>query len=108
MSGEVRHFYDFGPFRLDVTEHLLVRAGKAVALTPKAFDTLLMLVRNGGRIVEKYELLKSIWPETLRKIPKLQLGMDHLKKHLRQSNRHLMKTINSLILQNQMISKLYR
>lgn len=64
MSSVAPHFYDFGPFRLDLTERLLLRADKAVALTPKAFDTLAMLVRNRGRIIEKDELLKSVWPET--------------------------------------------
>jgi DNA-binding winged helix-turn-helix (wHTH) protein/TolB-like protein/Flp pilus assembly protein TadD len=64
MSSEAPRFLDFGPFRLDLTDHLLLRAGQAVALTPKAFDTLLVLVRNNGRIVEKDELLKSVWPET--------------------------------------------
>lgn len=63
MSSDVR-FYDFGPFRLDLTEHLLLRAGQPVALSPKAFDTLLGLVRNSGRIVEKDELMKTVWPET--------------------------------------------
>jgi DNA-binding winged helix-turn-helix (wHTH) protein/tetratricopeptide (TPR) repeat protein len=57
-------FYDFGSFRLDSLEHLLLRAGKAISLTPKACDTLLVLVRNSGRIVEKDELLRSVWPET--------------------------------------------
>ncbi len=64
MSSEGPRFYDFGPFRLDLTEHLLLRDDKAVALTPKAFDTLVVLVRNSGQLVEKDELLKSVWPET--------------------------------------------
>jgi len=64
MSSVAPRFYDFGPFRLDLKERLLLRAGKPVALTPKAFDTLLMLVRNYGCTIEKDELLKAVWPET--------------------------------------------
>jgi DNA-binding winged helix-turn-helix (wHTH) protein/tetratricopeptide (TPR) repeat protein len=64
MSSNAPRFYDFGPFRLDLTEHLLLRDDKVVALSPKAFDTLLVLVRNSRRIVEKDELLKSVWPGT--------------------------------------------
>ncbi len=64
MSSNAARFYDFGPFRLDLIEHLLLRADQVVALSPKAFDTLLVLVRNSGRIVEKDELLKSVWPGT--------------------------------------------
>ncbi len=63
MSGYEPRFYDFGPFRIDASQHLLLRDGSEVPLTPKAFDTLLLLVRNNGQIVEKDELLKTIWPE---------------------------------------------
>jgi TolB-like protein/Flp pilus assembly protein TadD len=63
MSSEFSRFYDFGPFRVDATEHLLLRDDTVVPLTPKAFDTLLVLVRNSGRIVEKEELLKTVWPD---------------------------------------------
>ena len=63
ISGRSR-FYDFDPFRLDLKERLLLQSGKNVPLTPKAFDTLLMLVQNRSRIVEKDELLQNIWPET--------------------------------------------
>jgi DNA-binding winged helix-turn-helix (wHTH) protein len=78
----VPHFYDFGPFRLDLTERLLLRSGEAVALTPKAFDTLLMLVRNRGHIVEKDELLKSIWPETFVEEGTLAQNVFTLRKAL--------------------------
>lgn len=62
MSGHVTRFYDFGPFRIDASQHLLLRDGIEIPLTPKAFDTLLLLVRNNGQIVEKDELLRTIWP----------------------------------------------
>lgn len=58
------HFYDFGPYRLDVLGHVLLRGNNPIALTPKAFDTLVVLIRNSGRVVEKGELLKAVWPET--------------------------------------------
>jgi DNA-binding winged helix-turn-helix (wHTH) protein/tetratricopeptide (TPR) repeat protein len=64
MSSNSPRFYDFGPFRLDLTERHLLRDGKPVALTPKAFDTLVLLVRNSGRVIEKDEFLKSVWFET--------------------------------------------
>jgi DNA-binding winged helix-turn-helix (wHTH) protein/tetratricopeptide (TPR) repeat protein len=63
MSADPR-FYDFGPYRLDMLDHVLLRGNNPVALTPKAFDTLVVLVRNSGRVVEKGELLKAVWPET--------------------------------------------
>ncbi|HVN45748.1 MAG TPA: winged helix-turn-helix domain-containing protein [Steroidobacteraceae bacterium] len=57
--------YEFGPFRLDPSQQQLFANGEAVALTPKAFDTLLLLVRNSGRLVSKEELLRTVWPDVV-------------------------------------------
>ena len=51
------HFYEFGPFRVEIRERLLLRAGTPVLLTPKAFDTLIVLLQNRGRLVTKEELI---------------------------------------------------
>ena len=56
--------YEFGPFRLDPAERKLLRGNEIVALTPKAFDTLHLLVRNSGRVLEKDELISMLWPDT--------------------------------------------
>jgi DNA-binding response OmpR family regulator len=64
MSLQTKHIYEFGPFRLDEAEHLLLRDGEAVPLTPKAFDLLLALVERHGHLLEKEELLKKVWPLT--------------------------------------------
>src|ERR1041384_5959989 len=56
--------YRFGPFRLDVNERVLLRRGKPVYLTPKAFATLLALVEKSGRVVEKDELIRMVWPDS--------------------------------------------
>lgn len=55
--------YEFGPFRLDVSERVLSRGGRAVTLPPKAFDTLVALVERRGRLVERDELLGLVWPD---------------------------------------------
>jgi DNA-binding winged helix-turn-helix (wHTH) protein/tetratricopeptide (TPR) repeat protein len=55
--------YAFGPFRLDVVERILARAGEPVALPPRAFDLLVALVRRAGRLVRKEELLDELWPD---------------------------------------------
>jgi DNA-binding winged helix-turn-helix (wHTH) protein/TolB-like protein/tetratricopeptide (TPR) repeat protein len=36
-----------------------------IALTPKIFDTLLYLVSHSGQVIEKDELMSSIWPDTI-------------------------------------------
>jgi len=51
-------------FRLDTAECRLVRGGADVPLTPKAFDTLVALVRRGGQLVDKDELMKEVWPDS--------------------------------------------
>ena len=62
-NGELTHL-DFGPYRLDLKQHILLREGKAVPLTPKAFDTLFLLMTSGGLLLKKEELLKRLWPDT--------------------------------------------
>jgi DNA-binding winged helix-turn-helix (wHTH) protein len=53
--------YEFGPFRMDVAERVLTKGQLVIPLTPKAFHTLVVLVRNSGHVVEKDELLKEVW-----------------------------------------------
>ena len=55
--------YEFGPFRLEAAERRLRRDARVVPLTPKAFDTLRVLVMNAGRAVGKDELMEAIWPD---------------------------------------------
>jgi DNA-binding winged helix-turn-helix (wHTH) protein len=63
-SQETLWPYEFGPFRLDPAERKLLRGNETVALTPKAFDTLYLLVRNSGQLLEKDELIAMLWPDT--------------------------------------------
>ncbi len=57
--------YEFGPFRLDPGESRLLRDDVPVPLTPKAFETLVALVSRAGRLVEKVELLRELWPDAV-------------------------------------------
>src|ERR1700756_4685892 len=53
--------YGFGPFRLYPSRWALERGGETVTLTPRAFDTLLALVENHGRVLTKEELFQTVW-----------------------------------------------
>jgi DNA-binding winged helix-turn-helix (wHTH) protein/Tol biopolymer transport system component len=64
MSLKTKRFHAFGPFRLDTSEFLLMLDGKAVPLAPKAFETLVILVENAGRLVDKDDLMKRLWPDS--------------------------------------------
>lgn len=59
-----RHWFEFGPFRIDLLTHRLLRNGEVVALQPKAFDTLVVLIQNRGRVVERAVLMKTLWPDS--------------------------------------------
>src|SRR5262249_54196061 len=85
MSKEVSHLYEFGPFRIDVAERLLLREGEAVPLTPKAFETLLLLVESRGHTVEKDELMRRLWPDTFVEEANLTNNISLLRKGLEES-----------------------
>ncbi|MGH9815952.1 MAG: tetratricopeptide repeat protein [Candidatus Acidiferrales bacterium] len=59
-----KDLFQFGSFRVDPAERLLTHAGRPVSLTPKAFETLVVLVENAGHALDKDELLKKLWPDT--------------------------------------------
>src|SRR6185503_19891842 len=64
MIQRALHYYDFGPFQLNASERLLLRGKDTVPLTPKVFDTLLVLVENNGHVVEKNQLMEQLWPDS--------------------------------------------
>jgi DNA-binding winged helix-turn-helix (wHTH) protein len=58
-----RHFA-FGPFQLDLEKHTLSRGDNALALPPKCFDLLCILVQSKGELLEKNRLMQQLWPDT--------------------------------------------
>ena len=74
--------YEFGPFRLEPAERKLLRGNDVVALTPKAFDTLVVLVRNSGHLLEKDELIKMLWPDSFVEEGNLTNNISILRKVL--------------------------
>jgi TolB-like protein/Flp pilus assembly protein TadD len=75
-------FFEFGPFRLDFSERLLLCNGKAVPLAPKVFETLVILLENRGHILEKDELIKRLWPDTFVEESNLAQNICQLRKAL--------------------------
>ncbi len=66
MSVLQSQIYKFGEFRLDAAKRLLYgREHEPIALTPKVFDTLLYLVQNSGKVIEKDELMREIWTDSI-------------------------------------------
>lgn len=63
--GEIHgtDYFEFGPFRLEPATRSLYRGDEFIALTPKALDTLWVLVQEAGRVVSKEEILQRVWPD---------------------------------------------
>lgn len=85
MVQQETHFYEFGRFRLDATERVLLRDGELVPLTPKVFDILLALVEHGGHLVEKDDLMKRVWPDSFVEEGNLTQNVSLLRKALGES-----------------------
>ncbi len=82
MAEQECHFYEFGRFRLDASERVLLRDQDLVPLTPKVFDILLALVERGGHVVEKDDLMKRVWPDTFVEEGNLTQSVSLLRKAL--------------------------
>lgn len=78
------NLYEFGPFTLQPSEHRLLREGRPLSLTPKAFDILLILVQNAGRVVLKDDLVQKVWPTGFAEEAKLTANVVALRKLLGQ------------------------
>jgi len=82
MTSTSQHFYEFGPFRIDPIKRLLLRDGEVAPLTPKCFDILLALVENNGKVIEKDDLMKRVWPDSFVEEGNLTYNVSILRKAL--------------------------
>jgi len=82
MTTDPRIVYEFGPFRMDPDKQVLLRENRLIPVTPKAFETLLVLVRRSRDVVTKEELLKEIWPDSFVEESNLSQNIFMLRKAL--------------------------
>jgi DNA-binding winged helix-turn-helix (wHTH) protein/Tol biopolymer transport system component len=85
MSQQTKQLYEFGRFRLDAEERLLLCNGAIVPLTPKAFDLLFVLVARHGHLLEKEEIFKTVWPGTFVEESNLTSNIALIRKTLGES-----------------------
>lgn len=78
----MKHFYEFGSFRLDLEERLLLHEGEAVSLAPKVFETLLLLIERKGSVVTKEEMMNLLWPDRYVEEANLTQNIFTLRKAL--------------------------
>lgn len=74
--------YQFGKFRFDPANHLLLSGDDPVPVTPKAFDILLVLVQNGRRLTTKEELMRKVWPDSFVEEANLTVNISSLRRLL--------------------------
>ena len=82
MSPQINHVYEFGEFRLETAERLLLRGSRPIPVTPRAFETLLVLVHNAGHAVEKDALIKEVWRDAFVEEANLARNIWSLRKAL--------------------------
>ena len=86
MSRRVKQLYEFGPFCLDPAEHTLLRDGRPIPLRPKVFDILLVLVENRGHLVDKEQLMTSVWTEQFVEEGNINKNISMLRQALGESD----------------------
>lgn len=85
MSEEQNRFYDFGSFRLDTRQRLLLKDGEPVQLTYRAYQVLQVLVENGGQVTTKDDLMDTVWGDTIVEEGNLKNLVYSLRKVLGES-----------------------
>ncbi len=81
-SEKTNSVYEFGPFRLELREHRLMRGDERVPLTGKAFHTLRALVEHHGELISKQDLMGMVWPETAVEENNLDRNISVVRKAL--------------------------
>jgi DNA-binding winged helix-turn-helix (wHTH) protein/tetratricopeptide (TPR) repeat protein len=92
MGHQPKQIYEFGPYRLDAAERFLLRYGAVVPLQPKVFDLLLVLVERHGRLLEKDELMKLVWPDAIVEEANLANNISILRKTLSENGQQFIET----------------
>lgn len=88
--------FEFGPFRVIPSERQLLRDDRTVPLPPKAFDLLLLLVEKSGHLIEKEELIETLWPNSFVEEANLTHHIWTLRKALgkKDDGQHYIETVS--------------
>jgi pimeloyl-ACP methyl ester carboxylesterase/DNA-binding winged helix-turn-helix (wHTH) protein len=86
MNLPARRFYLFDGFRVDASERILFKEHREISLTPKVFDTLLVLLENSSHVLTKKELMEQVWPDSFVEENNLAQNISILRKALGEGN----------------------
>jgi pimeloyl-ACP methyl ester carboxylesterase/DNA-binding winged helix-turn-helix (wHTH) protein len=93
MPQPARRFYLFDGFRVDAQERILLKENREVPLTPKVFDTLLVLLENSGHVLTKKELMQRVWPDSFVEENNLAQNISILRKALGEGGEQYIQTV---------------
>src|SRR5262245_15699306 len=82
MAKQGGEIYKFGRFSVDAGERLLFDGTDTIQLTPKVFDTLLLLIENGGHVLSKQEIMERVWEDSFVEENNLAQNISILRKAL--------------------------
>jgi Tol biopolymer transport system component/DNA-binding winged helix-turn-helix (wHTH) protein len=82
MSAKSGSHYQFGDHRVDISEQTMHKGDEQIALTPKAFETLVFFLENPGRLIQKNELMENLWPDRFVEEGNLTFHVGMLRKAL--------------------------
>ncbi len=86
MPSLISNLYAFGDFRMDAQNRVLRRSEEPIALTPKAFEVLLLLIQRSGEVVTKDELMRAVWPDSFVEESNLTQTVFMLRKALGETS----------------------
>jgi len=82
MTKQASRLYEFGPFRMDPSERTLLREGRPVPLTSRAFDALSVLIQAEGHLFKKSDLMAAVWKDNFVEENNLAVAISMLRKAL--------------------------
>src|ERR1044072_8147857 len=82
MKKQPRKIYEFGPYRLDSGEYRLTQNGQKIKLRRKLFDLLVVLIEHSGQMLEKDDLIHSVWTDTEVEDNNLTVSINELRRVL--------------------------
>jgi TolB-like protein/DNA-binding winged helix-turn-helix (wHTH) protein/Tfp pilus assembly protein PilF len=82
MDKQTQHLYEFGDYRLNTAERLLLCHGESIPLKAKVFDMLVLLLENAGHLLEKEWLMEQLWPNSYVEEANLNVNISALRKAL--------------------------
>lgn len=96
MSSRASEWYAFGGYRVDVDRHTVTHDDVLVALPPKTFELLLLLVRQPGHAFTRQELIGSLWPDSFVEEANLSFQISTLRKALGHEGAEWIETVPRL------------